>query len=64
MTSVSLLDLSSALRFRSSTLRLGVQNLLDRFYIPQPNQGFNSAFNYVAGRGRTISLEYSVLARF
>lgn len=64
VTSVSLLDLSSALRLGNSTLRLGVQNLLDRFYIPQPNQGFNSGFNYVAGRGRTISLEYSVLARF
>lgn len=55
---VFLVDLFSSVDLPKGTLRLGVSNLLDRFYIPQANQAFNFDGLYIAGRGRTVTASY------
>ena len=57
---VTLVDLVTAVRFPRGTLRIGVENLANAFYFPPVNQAFNDPFNYIAGRGRMISVSFSV----
>ncbi len=55
----TLLDLNASYRTRFGDLTLGVDNLLDKFYILTSSQvpGFQ---NYAAGRGRVVSLSHSI----
>ena len=57
---VTLVDLVTAVRFPRGTLRIGVENLANAFYFPPVNQAFNDGFNYIAGRGRTVTISFSV----
>lgn len=55
----TLLDLNASYRTRYGDLTLGVDNLLNKFYILTSSQvpGFQ---NYAAGRGRVVSLSHSI----
>lgn len=57
---VTLVDFVTVLRLPRGTVTIGVENLFNAFYIPPINQAFNDDFNYIAGRGRTVSINYSV----
>jgi iron complex outermembrane recepter protein len=57
---VTLVDFVTAVRFTRGTLNIGVENLANATYVPPSNQAFNDGFNYIAGRGRTISVNFAV----
>lgn len=57
---VTLVDAVASVRLGKGTLTLGVENVLNEFYFPPINQAFNDAFNYIAGRGRTVSIGYAI----
>ena len=57
---VTLVDFVTAIRFGRGTLNVGIENLANTFYVPPINQSFNDGFNYIAGRGRTISVNFAV----
>jgi iron complex outermembrane recepter protein len=55
----TLLDMNASYRTRYGDLTLGVENLLNKFYILTSSQV--PAFqNYAAGRGRVVSLSHSI----
>lgn len=57
---VTLVDFVTAIRFTRGTLNIGVENLANATYVPPSNQAFNDGFNYIAGRGRTISVNFAM----
>jgi iron complex outermembrane receptor protein len=57
---VTLVDFVTSVRFSRGTVRVGVENLANAFYFPPINQAFNDGFNYIAGRGRTVSVSFAV----
>jgi iron complex outermembrane receptor protein len=57
---VTLVDFVTAIRFMRGTLHLGIENLANATYVPPINQSFNDGFNYIAGRGRTVSINFAV----
>ena len=54
------LDYISSIKMGAGTLQIGVENLLDNQYFPVVSQLQASNSSYSAGRGRTLSLRYSV----
>lgn len=58
--SLFLLDASIIATLGPGDLTLGVQNLLDKQYVPQPIQALNSTTDYYSGQGRTVTLGYMV----
>ncbi|MES2148935.1 MAG: TonB-dependent receptor [Pseudomonadota bacterium] len=58
-TGYTLFDLNATYKTRYGDLSLGVENLLNKFYILTSSQvpGFQ---NYAAGRGRVVSLSHSI----
>jgi iron complex outermembrane receptor protein len=57
---VTLVDFVSSIRLSRLTVTVGIENLANTFYVPPINQSFNDGFNYLAGRGRTISVNVAV----
>lgn len=57
---VTLVDFVTAIRFTRGTLNIGIENLANTTYVPPINQSFNDGFNYIAGRGRTISVNFAL----
>jgi iron complex outermembrane receptor protein len=57
---VTLVDFVTTIRFTRGTLNVGIENLANSFYFPPINQAFNDDFNYIAGRGRTVTIDLSV----
>lgn len=57
---VTIVDLNIQRSLGGGHLALGVRNLLNRLYVPAPNQAFNSDFLYIAGTGTNVSLTYRV----
>lgn len=53
-------DLSSRIDVGPGALKVGVQNLFDNYYFPVRSQFTNFGGAYTPGRGRTVSLAYSV----
>lgn len=45
---------------RNSTIRLGIENLLNEGYITQSAQASNNVFSWVKGEGRTIAVSYTL----
>ncbi|MFB6274317.1 MAG: TonB-dependent receptor [Salinibacter sp.] len=58
--SYTLVDLSGQVDVGPGTLALGVQNLFDNYYFPVRSQFTNFGFAYTPGRGRNVSLSYTV----
>ncbi len=57
---ITLVDLAGRVALPGGRLSIGVANLLNRLYVPAPNQAFNTDLLYITGRGTTISLAYTV----
>lgn len=57
---VTLVDFVTSVRLPQGTITAGVENLLNAFYFPPINQAFNDDFNYIAGRGRSVSVNYAI----
>ncbi|MCH6255684.1 TonB-dependent receptor [Puniceicoccaceae bacterium K14] len=55
----TLLDLSLSLKTENGSLRLGIENLLDKQYITYYSQNNPYDDRYYAGRGRTLTLGYT-----
>jgi iron complex outermembrane receptor protein len=58
-TGYTLFDLNASYKTRYGDLTLGVENLLNKFYILTSSQ-VPSFQNYAAGRGRVVSLSHSI----
>lgn len=59
-TGYHLFDLTASYQTRYGTVALGVENLLNEFYILSTNQVTTSTSSFRAGRGRTVSLSHTV----
>ncbi len=55
-----LFDLMGNYRIGKGTFSIGVYNLFNTFYFPPVSRFAASNVNYVAGRGRTIALTYTI----
>lgn len=56
----TLVDLSGRIDAGPGALKVGVENLFDTYYYPVQSQFTNFGFAYTPGRGRTVSLGYTV----
>ncbi|WP_168063510.1 TonB-dependent receptor [Candidatus Manganitrophus noduliformans] len=55
-----LFDLLSEIKVWRGTLKVGIENLLNAFYVPPPNQAANFDDSFTAGQGMTASLGYEI----
>lgn len=58
--SYTLVDLSGQVDVGPGTVELGVENLFDAYYFPVRSQFTNYGGGYTPGRGRNLSLSYTV----
>lgn len=58
--SFQLFDMIVNYKIWKGNVSVGIYNVLNTFYFPPVSLWANSSLNYVAGRGRTISITYSI----